>query len=396
MDGVVTAQVARRFAWTVAGVSVAFLLLAALVGVTTDASLHLTVFRPSDSGWWVAFLALSVMGAVVASRRPENPVGWLMLAGGAVNTVAQLSGAYAVWGLVRHPGSLPGASVAAWMSSLLWEPAIALIVAVAAYFPTGRLLSARWRWLPVTVTAASLGIVGSCAVGLWPLRGRALIAENADIVTHTWAVHVVGIVYPIVLACAVAALVSVVLRWRRARGIERQQLKWLMLAAVVTAPGVAVGLVINGQGDAAGIVQLLNSPAWFTIAAALAILRYRLYDIDRIVSRTVSYLAVTGLVIGVYVGLVALIETGLGFSSGVAVAASTLAAAAGFQPLRRRVQRAVDRKFDRAAYDARRTAEAFAQRLRDEVDVDRVRRDLLDTVAVSIAPAAVTLWLAES
>lgn len=323
-------------------------------------------------------------------------MGWLMLAGGAVNAVAQLSGAYAIWGLVRHPGSLPGASVAAWMSSLLWEPAIALIVAVAAYFPTGHLLSTRWRWLPVTTTVASLGIVGSCAVGLWPLRGAALIAENADVIAHTWVAKVVGVVYPIVLACALAALLSVVVRWRRARGIERQQLKWLMLAAAVTAPGVVVGLAINGQGDAAGIVQLLNSPAWFTIAAALAILRYRLYDIDRIVSRTVSYLAVTGVVVGVYIGFVALIETGLGFSSAVAVAASTLAAAAAFQPLRRRVQHAVDRRFDRAAYDARRTTEEFAHRLRDQVDVDQVRQDLLDTVALSVAPSAVTLWLAQA
>jgi multisubunit Na+/H+ antiporter MnhB subunit len=332
----------------------------------------------------------------VASRRPENPVGWLMLAGGAVNAVTQFAGAYAAWGLVRHPGSLPGASAAAWLSSFLWEPAIAILVGVAAYFPTGRLPSRRWRWLPITAALASVVIVAASAVGLWSLRGRALIAENADVALHTYVKAVIGAVYPVVLACAVAALLSVVIRYRRARGIERQQMKWLMWAAVVTVPGVVAGQVLNGNGGDSGLVQLLGSPAWFTIAAALAILRYRLYDIDRIVSRTVSYLAVTALVIGVYVGLVALIETGLGFSGGVAVAASTLAAAAAFQPLRSRVQRAVDRRFDRAAYDARRTAEAFAQRLRDEVDVATISSDLVTTVDEAVAPTFLSVWLAHA
>jgi hypothetical protein len=381
--------------WAVAVLSVLALLASGAAGLTVDASLGVIRVRPTDAGWWVAYLTLTIVGAVVASRRPETPIGWLMLAGGAINALAQATGQYAVWGLARHPGSLPAASVAAWMSSYLWEPAIAVIVAMAAYFPTGRLVSPRWRWLPAVLVGATVVIVGVCAVGLWPLRGPRLIAENADVVTHTYVGTVVSVVYPLVLIGAIAAMVSIVVRYRRAVGIERQQLKWLMWAAVVTAPGVVLGEVV-GDNSAAGAIQLLNSPAGFTVAAAFAILRYRLYDIDRIVSRTVSYVVLTGVVVGVYIGLVALAETVIGSSSSIAVAASTLVAAAVFQPMRRRVQRIIDRRFDRAAYDARRTAEAFAQRLRDQVDVDTVTADLMTTVNAAVAPTSVTMWMAHA
>jgi hypothetical protein len=202
------------------------------------------------------------------------------------------------------------------------------------------------------------------------------------------------VLWPFVPVCAIGALASIVVRYRRAGGVERQQLKWLVFAGVVSAPLILLDEVLPASSRLSGSVALLDSPAFGAIAIALAVLRYRLYDIDRIVSRTVSYGLVTGVVVGVYVGLVALIETVLGFSSSIAVAASTLAAAALVQPVRRRVQKAVDRRFDRAAYDARRTVDSFANRLRDEVDVDRIHHDLVTTVDTSIAPASISLWVA--
>jgi hypothetical protein len=384
----------RYVPWAVAAMSVAVLALAAAVGLTTSPSLHVQRLVPSDLGWWVAYAVFSVVGAIVATRRPDHIIGWLMLLAGAVNAVGQGAVSYAVWGLVRHPGSLPGASLGAWVMTFMWTPAIAVIVLVIAYFPNGRLASPRWRWLPWVTAVCTTVIVAVTAVDMWGRRGVREIAQNTDWQQHTASGHVIAVLWPFVPICAIGALASIVVRYRRAGGIERQQLKWLVFAGIVSAPLILVDEVLPASSRFAPTVSLLNSPALGAIAIALAILRYRLYDIDRIVSRTVSYIAVTGVVVGVYVGLVALIETGLGFSSGIAVAASTLAAAAVFQPLRRRTQKAVDRRFDRAAYDARGTVDAFANRLRDEVDVDTISADLVTTVEGAVAPASLTLWLA--
>jgi len=380
--------------WTVALCSVVVLGLAAAVGLTTDPALHVQRLAASDLGWWVAYATFSVVGAIVASRRPDNVVGWLMVLAGAVNALGEGAAYYAVWGLARHPGSLPVAWLGAWAMSFMWTPAIAVIVFVIAYFPNGRLASRRWRWLPWLAATCTTVIVAVTAVDLWGQPGRKLVSANTDWELHTVSGHVIAVLWPFVPICAIGALVSVAVRYRRAGGIERQQLKWLVFAGIVSAPLILVDEVLPSDSPFATAVSLLNSPAFGAIAIALAILRYRLYDIDRIVSRTVSYGVVTAVVVGVYVGFVALTETVLGFSSGVAVAASTLAAAAAFQPLRRRVQRAVDRRFDRAGYDARRTVEAFANRLRDEVDVDRIHADLIATVDASVAPAMLTLWVA--
>jgi hypothetical protein len=378
----------------VAALSLVLMAAAGAAGVTTDSSLPVQHLVTSDLGWWLAYAVFSVVGAVIATRRPENRVGWLMLIGGALNAFGQGAQQYAIWGLVRHPGSLPGADIASWLTTYLWTPSITVLILVLIYFPTGQLPSRRWRWLPIVAVSFTAAIVLATAVDLWSRRGPELLVPNADELNSTFAAHVIAVLWPFVPVCAIGGMVAIAMRWRRSRGIERQQLKWIVLAGVISGPMIPVAEFVPPSSNTYTVVQLLNSPAWCGIAIALAILRYRLYDIDRIVSRTVSYGVVTAVVVGVYVGLVALIETVLGFSSSIAVAASTLAAAALVQPVRRRVQRAVDRRFDRAAYDARRTAEAFAQRLRDEVDVDTIRGDLLSTVGDAIAPASVTLWVA--
>jgi hypothetical protein len=366
---------------------------AAVAGATVDPSLHVQRLTTGDLGWWVAYFTFSIVGGLVAARRPGNRVGWLMLIAGAVNALAEGAGQYGVWGLVRHPGSLPGADVASWLSSYAWTPAITALVLVLAYFPDGRLASRRWRWVPALALACTTVIVVTSGLNLWSRRGPALLADNADVVKSTYAAHVINVLWPFVPICAIAAMASIAVRWRRSHGAERQQLKWLVLAGVVSAPMIIVGEVMPHSSRFYVVAELLNSPAWCAIAIALAVLRYRLYEIDRIVSRTVSYAVITGLLIGVYVGGVALTTRLLPLSSSVGVAASTLAAAALFQPLRQRVQRGVDRRFNRERYDANRTVDAFAARLRDEVDADAVRDDLLDTVVTAVAPANVSLWV---
>jgi hypothetical protein len=271
---------------------------------------------------------------------------------------------------------------------------MAAVVTMFAYFPSGRLAGHRWRWLPVVLWVTTAVGAAGAAADMWRWRGPRLVARDQTFARHTVSGDLIAVLWPVVLFCTVAALGSIVVRYCRAAGVERQQLKWLMLAAIVSGSMLLLGEVVHSPHSLAVAISVVNSPVWIVLASGLAVLRYRLYDIDRIVSRTVSYIAVTGVVVSVYVGAVALIETGLGFSSSIAVAASTLAAAALVQPVRRRVQRAVDRRFDRAAYDARRTAEAFAQRLRDEVDVDTISSDLVATVECAVAPASLTLWVA--
>jgi hypothetical protein len=379
----------------VAVLSVAVLAVAAAVGWTTSAHLRVQRLGVTDTGWWTCYLVFVVVGAIVATRRPDNRVGWLLLAAGGFNAFAQGVLQYAVWGLARHPGSLPAADVAAWVSSFLWSPAVAILVVMLAYFPSGQLASPRWRWLPWTASCCATVMVVVTAVDFWPRRGARLLTVGNSYESHTVAGQVVGVLWPFIPICAIGSMVSVVLRYRRARGVERQQLKWLVLAALISGPCIILGERLSQHSRAWTVVQLLNSPALAAVAIALAVLRYRLYDIDRIVSRTVSYLVVTGFVVAVYIGCVALAGAVLGSSSSsVTVAAATLLAAAAFQPLRRRVQRGVDRRFDRAAYDARLVVDAFTTRLRDQVDVDTVRADLEGTVSIVVAPTQVSIWLA--
>ena len=388
--------VLSRLAWTVGALSVAALTVAGLAAITVPAGLDVQHVATSDIGWWTAYFTFAVVGALVAARRPEHRVGWLMLLAGAVNAFAQFASQYGIWGLARHPGSLPGADVAAWTTSFSWTPAISTTLLVLAYFPSGQLASRRWRWLPWLTVAATSVIVLTTAIDLWPLRGAQLLVENSDVLQSTWSGHVIQVLWPFVPICAIAAMVSIALRWRRSSGVERQQLKWLVLAGAVSGPMIIVGEMLPSSSPFYAPAQLLNSPAWCGLAMALAILRYRLYDIDHIVSRTVTYTIVTGVVVGVYVGVIATVDAILGSSSSVAVAASTLVAAAAIQPVRRRVQRAVDRRFNRAAYDAQRTVEAFSSRLREQVDADSVHADLVATVERAMQPVTVTVWLARA
>jgi len=344
-------------------------------------------------------LSASVAGAVLASRRPRHPVGWLLLAFGVGSeALVAAADAYGRYGVLARTGSLPGATYVAMFSSVSFVPSLGVVCFILLLTPTGSLPSRRWRplaWL-TAATAFVFGVTwlfGSPTVdpeppweatanpffvpGLGSLFGLAGIAAQAS-----------GLLL-------LAAAVSLVVRYRRAGGVERQQLRWLTAAAALAPVAVALvvaGIVTGREALANWAAGLYLSLLPATIAAAIA--RYRLYDLDRIISRTVAYGLLT-LLLGLGYAVVTL---GLGQLLGergnsLVVAGTTLAVAAAFQPARRRVQGAVDRRFDRRRYDAALTIAAFSTRLRDQVDLDTLAGELVGVVERTMQPTATTLWL---
>jgi MFS family permease len=335
--------------------------------------------------------AFATVGAVLAAKRPGNPIGWLLSATG-------LSYAVGAVGLFLY--HFPGAVIAANWLGWTFFVGIGPIVFVLLLFPTGSLPSRRWR--PVA-WAAGAGLAG------WVLGNvfAPTILTNSPVERNPIGVSgPAGDIFTVlgqgsgalIAATGLAAIVSLLFRYRRAGTIERAQLKWLVYAtALIVAAllGMVLAQKIMGPGNATNNLQnglVSGAVALVPVAIGVAVLRYRLYDIDRIISRTLAYAIVTGLLIGIYAGLVLLATQVLGIHSAVAVAAATLAAAALFNPLRRRVQRRVDRRFNRARYDADRTVAAFAARLKDAVDLDTVRADLASVVQTALEPAHVWVW----
>jgi hypothetical protein len=347
----------------------------------------------------LAFTAFMVVGAVIVAHRPGNALGWIFSAIGLLSSVGVLTMEYAEYAYLTNPGSLPGAAVAAWFS-WWWLPILGLIfVFTPLLFPTGRLPSPRWR--PVAVT----GGLAVAAVTLLGAVRPTLKLQNEEVYLPN-PVGLAGAPDPengalgavllgVLAACMAASVVSVVLRFRRSEGVERQQLKWFAFAAALMLLVQLATMTVFPEGVASDLLFGL-SIALVPIAAGVAILRYRLYDIDRLINRTLVYAALTAVLGAVYAGLV----LALGLLGGVggelpswAVAAATLAVATLFQPLRRRVQAVVDRRFNRRRYDAARTVEAFSARLRDQVDLDTLAAELLAGVEQTVEPTTVSLWL---
>jgi hypothetical protein len=371
-----------------------------LLGATAALStlVHQSTFLNIATGIPIP-LVYAAVGVIVARHQPRNPVGWILILFVVLFLIPVDAGFYAVLRYRLGDHGLPLGPAAAVVVSL-WPLAFALFPLVILLFPDGRLTSRRWRWV-LCGYAVAVGYV--VAVNLVP----ALAADAA----HSIRVNSSGdLTYTYHLAPALGALNAVawvsigviwlsfvghqVLSWRRAAGERRQQLKWLACGAVITLCAGLLGseLTVDGAGSRLLEVGVTAMP----IAIGVGILKYRLYDIDRIISRTLAYAIVTGLLIGVYAGLVLLATQVLTIKSPVAVAASTLAAAALFSPLRRRVQRAVDRRFNRARYDADQTVAAFAVRLKDAVDLDTVQDDLAGVVQRVLEPAHLTLWVSET
>jgi hypothetical protein len=345
---------------------------------------------------WDLILPLGVLaaalGALLLLRRPDQRVGWVVAALGTTLLLQSAVDAYGFCSVFAQ--RLPAD---AYVYSVARLPSLALVPLLSAMlllFPTGSLPSPRWRWLGVALGIVTLATVPGEV-------GAAPSTTDLPQLANPWQLHSaviktidsigLGAAIPVLLLCAA----SVVVRWRGGTDVVRRQIKALLAAAALWPPVIVTLLVTPSRfSDSVWGASLFALPvAAMIVAVGVAVLRYRLYDIDRVISRTLSYALVTGLLVATYIGCVALTTRALPFASSIGVAASTLVVAAAFNPLRRRVQSGVDHRFNRARYDAARTIDRFALRLRDEVDPDSVRHDLLATAVASMQPELVSLWV---
>ena len=349
-------------------------------------------------------VGFSTVGAVIVPRSsPKNSIGWLFCVMGLSFGVLSFSGEYAIYALLVAPGSLPAGEAAAWILSWSWVLCLGLVVFMCLLFPDGRLPSRRWRWF--AWLSLLLILVGAISQALSPevlssgVRGiyNPLGVEGMPNPWKLWKL-VQTLLFTLMFISAASLFVR---RWR-ASGVERQQLKWFTYTATLAISGAILTYTIaEGIGSVwlwwAGYVLMLVSIFAIPIAMGIAILRYRLYNIDVVINRTLVYGPLTATLVAVYFGAVVLLQRLFvaltGEKSTLAVVASTLAIAALFNPLRRRVQRFVDRRFYRRKYDARKTLEAFSATLRDETDLDALSDDLVGVVRDTMQPAHVSLWL---
>ena len=401
-------------AWSLAGLCVAMfvasvplLVLARSAHVPSSWEANLTVGNLLGGA---PFLIFPLVGALIASRRPRNAIGWILLADGLLWTFLGITDYYGLYGVAR-PGSVPFPVMVAGINNFMWVPAVGLLgTYVFLLFPDGRLPSRRWRplaWL------SGLVIVLLCiGVGLapGPLQNLGGIRNPFGLEGYPWVETATYIVLPLLPMCMLASVFSLVIRYRRSRGEERQQIKWIAFAASYVGLLYLIAMVFAFVFPSGAWFQP-GSPLWldllgyaalisFTlvpIAVGFAVLRYRLYEIDIIINRTLVYGSLTISLALVYAGLVVslqfLFRALTGGDSQLVIVASTLVIAALFNPLRRRIQSFIDRRFYRSKYDARKTLEEFGARLRDETDLDSLSADLVGVVRETVRPAQVSLWL---
>ena len=410
-----SARAISRLGWS------AWVVCVALAGFTLTLALLSVGIEPRVSGldgtpsaadavgagvYFVAVVAFATVGAFVIWRRPGNEIGWVFLAIGAVVSIRVAAAQYGEYSLLVRPDSLPGGTVAVSLGEAVSPLMFALLGLALLLFPDGRLPSRRWRKLLWILGAASFfGVVG---LGLRP--GHFAEAESFKAFSNPLGVGsdpepfdaLGGLAWLLVAAGIFACGLAMVRRMRRARGIERLQLKWIAFAASLFAGGFLVISITFFAELSGSIIDPLRTGVLglgfctIPIAAGIAILRYRLYEIDVVINRTLVYGALTALLAGIYLGSVLLLQLvlrPLTEESNLAIAVSTLAVAALFRPARGRIQAAVDRRFYRRKYDAARTLERFGSRLRDEVDLDALGSELRAVVAETMQPVSVTLWL---
>ena len=396
-------RTAAWLAWSLWGLSLTLTVVALLFLALNLTHPHTHIFDTwLDNTLNAVFF--STVGAIVASRRPENPVGWLLCLYGLAQSIDHFSAQYAIYALLTQPNSLPAGEAMVWVFSWLLPIIIGLSVFFILLFPTGRLPSRRWRWLMwLTVAFILVGAISE-AFSPGPVDGLGTIRNPLGIegFSNVYTAILFNMVPTVLL---VAAASSVFVRLRRAIGVERQQIKWFAYAAAATV----IGLVL-----AYGIPEMIDVPLWFErlgyaillvlipavpISIGIAILKYRLYEIDIIINRTLVYGLLTVLLVLVYFGGVTATQTLFRYLTGqeqqpqLAIVVSTLAIAALFNPLRRRIQSFIDRRFYRSKYDARKTLEAFSAKLRDETDLNALSDDLVGVVRETMQPVHVSLWL---
>jgi hypothetical protein len=397
-------RVAAWLAWSLCLLCVALAVASLIFGLLNGRTLGEMVFTegPTIVTLVTQIVSFSVVGALIASYRPENPIGWLFCAAALFYGLKIAGEEYAIYALLTNPGSLPLGAELAWLTDWIWAPGYGIIlVFLPLLFPDGHPPSRRWHpvgWLG----GLSIGLICVLtSIVLWPERGPALLqlggfggeVEEWRSAVSDWVLKL-GV--PMLLVAGLGAVISLFVRFRRARGDERQQIKWFASAAALTLAWIIVGERQGGEIVAlSGLLVIASIP----VATGIAILRYRLYDIDRIINRTLVYGLLTVMLALIYFGGVAATQaivrvlTGQEQQPQLAIVVSTLAIAALFTPLRRRIQSFIDRRFYRRKYDARKTLEAFSAKLRDETDLDRLGEDLMGVVKETMQPAHISLWL---
>jgi len=356
-----------------------------LIALNVSSNVPAYVFWPELTSIAVGY---SVIGAIIASRLPNHPIGWICCAIGLIAAVDHFGGEYSLYALLALPHPLPGGEAMLWLQGWFWMLFIGLIVFLLLLFPTGRLPSSRWRtfaWVSGAVIAA--GVIWSSVIS--PDVGFNVPPSPVQL--------------SVLLLGGVAAA-SVVVGRRGARRVERQQIKWLLYVGPIffVASGLHIGfyyfwLAEGSLGLWASYLLVIVGGLSVPTAIGVAILRYRLYEIDLIVNRTLVYGSLSAMLVALYFGGIVVLQrvfvTLTGQQSTLAVVVSTLAIAALFNPLRRRVQGFVDRRFYRRKYDARKTLEVFSAQLRDETDLNALSEDLVGVVRETMQPAHVSLWL---
>jgi hypothetical protein len=401
-------------AWSLAGLSVAMyvasvplLVLARSADIPSSWEANLTLGKFVGG---IPFLVFPLVGALIASRRPRNAIGWILLAEGLLWTFLGMTDYYGLYGVAR-PGSVPFPVGVAAVNNFMWVPAVGLLgTYVFLLFPDGRLPSRRWR--PLAWLSGTVIVLVSISVGLTPggLQNLGGMRNPYGLEGYPWLEVLGWIVLPLLPLCMLASVISLVMRYRRSRGEERQQIKWMVFAASFVGLLYLIAMVFAFIFPSGAWFQA-GSPLWldllgyaalssFTlvpIAVGFAVLRYRLYEIDIIINRTLVYGSLTISLALVYVGLVVSLQYVFraltGGDSQLVIVASTLVIAALFNPLRRRIQSFIDRRFYRSKYDARKTLEEFGARLRDETDLGSLSEDLVGVVRATVRPAQVSLWL---
>jgi hypothetical protein len=381
--------------WAVSGLGVTLGVLALVYGALNYESLNAVLTRVALQALWA--MSFPLVGAVIATHRPGNPLGWIFLVIGISTGLVVFGYQYASYVFRTAPGTGPGGELAVWVGEWAWAPALVLLLCfVPLLFPDGRLPSPRWR--PVAWLSAVLIVVITVprAVALWPWRGPVLLDPNG-VEQAMGDSGILGFVlYLLLVGCGLACLTALLVRFRRSRAIERQQLKWLLSACAVT---IAIFLIVqpntSNEWELGMLLALPLMPS-VPVAAGVAILRYRLYEIDRLINRTLVYGLLTALLGLCYAAgsLLFVLVAGAGKEApSWLVAAATLAAAAVFRPVRGRIQAVVDRRFNRRRYHAAKTVEAFSTRLRDQVDLDTLSAELLAVVDQTMQPTRVSCWL---
>src|SRR5215213_9732099 len=380
-------RAAARLAWSLCALSLALTVLSLLL-----LALNLSHSVAHVYDYWlentVLAVSFSIIGAIIASRLPANPLGWLFCAAACIVAVAYLSAEYAIYALLARPNSLPAGEALAWLASWAWILSIGCLVLSLLLFPNGELPSSRWRWL------AWLSVLVTIAGAVWVALSPGAIVNLGSIRNPLGIEGLPSGYKPVQTIMSALLLVAAVstlgLRLLRTSGIEHQQIKWPAFIAVVAAGGsilydTAISEAIGLRWlEWAGYVGLIAALVGFPISIGIAIVRYRLYEIDHIINRTLVYALLTAISAAVYFGAVVLLQRVFvaltGQRSTLAIVASTLLIAALFTPLRRRIQSFIDRRFYRRKYDAAKTLEAFSVKLRDETDLNALSNDLVGVV----------------